>query len=127
MFKRFELHNHTNESDGSLSVNELINYMADSKVDIVAITDHNTISGHEKCKKILKNSNIPIEAIYGVELTTYYGHVLCLNLSEYVNWEDINYHNPEILFEKIRKLGGLVGIAHPFSKGAPLQKDVSGR
>ncbi|MGX4598093.1 CehA/McbA family metallohydrolase [Faecalimicrobium sp. JNUCC 81] len=122
MFKRFELHNHTNESDGSLSVNELINHMIDYNVDVVAITDHNTTSAHEKCKQILKNSNLSIEAIYGVELTTYYGHILCLNLSEYVNWEDINYHKPEILFEKIRKIGGLVGIAHPFSKGAPFSK-----
>lgn len=122
MFKRFELHNHTNESDGSLSVNELINHMIDNKVDVVAITDHNTISGYEKCEQILKNSNFPIEVIYGVEITTYYGHILCLNLKEYVNWEDINYNKPEIFFERIRNHGGLVGIAHPFSKGAPFAK-----
>lgn len=122
MFKRYELHNHTSESDGNLSVSELINYMVEEKVDGVAITDHNTISGHDKALKVIGKNNINIDLIYGVELTSYYGHILCLNLQEYINWENINKNKPEIIFEQIRDKGGLVGIAHPFSKGYPYAK-----
>lgn len=122
MFKRLELHNHTRESDSSLTVKELIDHMIDNTVNAVAITDHNTISGHKKAEKILSDNKLEIEIIYGVELTTYYGHILCLNLKEYINWENINYNKPELLFNKIREMGGLVGIAHPFSKGHPYSR-----
>ena len=47
-FLRLELHNHTTESDASITCAELLDYMAENKVDGFALTDHNTISGHRK-------------------------------------------------------------------------------
>lgn len=122
MLKRVELHNHTTESDGSLNVRELIDFMIENKVGDMAITDHNTISGHNKAKKIIEDNKLQMDIIYGVEFTTYYGHILCLNMKEYIGWEDINYNNPERLFEKIKKSGALIGIAHPYSDGFPFAK-----
>lgn len=122
MLKRVELHNHTSESDGNMSVGELVKYMTESNVDAVAITDHNTISGHKKGNAFVSENDLPIEIIKGVELTTYYGHILCLNLDEYIDWDDINCNKPERLFERVKSKGGLVGIAHPFSDGAPFCK-----
>ena len=46
MFKRYELHNHTDESDAPISCGELIRRMVAERVDCFAITDHNTVSGH---------------------------------------------------------------------------------
>lgn len=122
MYKRLELHNHTTESDGSLTVAELIEYMQQDKADAFAITDHNTISAHPKAEKILSESALRHSYIYGMEYTTYYGHILCLNLKEYVSWENINLHKPELLFEAVQKTGALVGIAHPFSFGHPFAR-----
>jgi len=133
MYKRLELHNHTTESDSSITPNELINYMIDDQVDAFAITDHNTISGHEKIRKLLASQKgntqattssafKKISCIYGMEYTTYYGHILCLNLTEYVPWENINFHKPELLFLAAREKGALVGIAHPFSYGHPFAR-----
>ena len=115
MYKRLELHNHTNESDASCTCRELTELMADDQVDAFALTDHNTISGHKKIQAILEETHLPISFIQGMEYTTYYGHILCLNLKEYVPWENINKHKPEQLFLAAHAKGALVGIAHPFS------------
>ena len=121
-FKRLELHNHTVESDGSLTCEELTEYLAADHVDAFAITDHNTTSGQAKIEKLLKEKHYPIELICGMEYTTYFGHILCLNLTKYVPWNSIDQHHPELLFEAARKKGALVGIAHPFSYGDPFAR-----
>lgn len=122
MFKRLELHNHTTESDGGLTCRELAAYMEADGVDAFALTDHNTISGHEKMRGLLNENCCTLSCIYGMEYTTYYGHILCLNLNEYVPWETIDRRRPEQLFIAVREKGALAGIAHPFSFGAPFAK-----
>ena len=54
MYKRLELHNHTNESDAVFTCKELTDFMVADQVDAFALTDHNTISGHCKIKNYLK-------------------------------------------------------------------------
>lgn len=122
MYKRLELHNHTTESDSSITCQELIELMVKDKADAFAITDHNTISGHGKIRTLLEDMGHPIDCIYGMEYTTYYGHILCLNLQEYVPWENINLHKPELLFRAAREKGALTGVAHPFSYGHPFAR-----
>ena len=122
MYKRLELHNHTTESDSSLSCKELLEIMEADRADAFAITDHNTISGHSIIKKLLDNGDYKIKCIYGMEYTTYYGHILCLNLHVCVPWDSIDFFKPELLFNAARAKGALVGIAHPFSFGAPFAK-----
>lgn len=121
-FKRLELHNHTVESDGSLTCQELTEYLAADHVDAFAITDHNTTSGQQKIEQLLEEKHYPISLIRGMEYTTYFGHILCLNLSKYVPWNSIDQHRPERLFEAAREKGALVGIAHPFSYGDPFAR-----
>lgn len=121
-FKRLELHNHTVESDGSLTCQELTEYLAADHVDAFAITDHNTTSGQKKIKQLLEEKHYPISLIRGMEYTTYFGHILCLNLAKYVPWNSIDQHRPELLFEAAREKGALVGIAHPFSYGDPFAR-----
>lgn len=121
-FKRLELHNHTVESDGSLTCEELTEYLAADHVDAFAITDHNTTSGQKKIEQLLEEKHYPISLIRGMEYTTYFGHILCLNLAKYVPWNSIDQHRPELLFEAARKKGALVGIAHPFSYGDPFAR-----
>lgn len=122
MYKRLELHNHTTESDARITCRELLALMCEERVDAFALTDHNTISGHRKMKRLLEEETPAVSCIYGMEYTTYYGHILCLNLREYVPWDSINRHQPELLFRAVREKGALAGIAHPYSVGWPFAR-----
>ncbi len=122
MLMRYELHNHTTHSDAGISCLELIEHMEADRVDVVALTDHNTISGHREMKRLLDEGNWHVRAVYGMEYTTYYGHILCLNLLEYVPWDKIDRNCPEKLFAACRAAGALTGVAHPFSYGAPFAR-----
>ena len=122
MLKRFELHNHTCHSDAALTCLELVQHMEKDCVDVLALTDHNTISGHREMKEILQKKDFHVQAVYGMEVTTYYGHILCLNLHRYVPWETIDRHRPEKLFEACQRAGAFTGVAHPFSYGAPFAR-----
>ena len=122
MFKRYELHNHTTESDASITCRELLDHMEADGVDCFAITDHNTVSGHPILKKILAEEKRSIRCAYGMEYTTYYGHIVCPVLEEYVPWDSINRNRPELLFEACKKAGAVTGVAHPFSYGDPFAR-----
>jgi len=42
---RFDLHMHSNMSDGALAPAELMQRAADAGVELLALTDHDTIAG----------------------------------------------------------------------------------
>ena len=121
MFKRFELHNHTNESDAPISCAELVAMMAEEGVDCFAITDHNTVSGHYVLRNLMKHYPT-VQCAYGLEYTTYFGHIVCPVLETYVPWDSIDRHKPERLFKACKQVGGITGIAHPFAYGEPFAK-----
>ena len=122
MLKRYELHNHTTHSDAQITCLQLAEHMEKDCVDVFALTDHNTISGHREMRRLLENGTWHVKCIYGMEYTTYYGHILCLNLNRYVPWENIDRRCPENLFAACRQAGALTGVAHPFSYGAPFAR-----
>ena len=63
-----DLHQHSQFSDGTDSINELIKNNVKSKIQIMALTDHDTIDG---CKKILNTSSTyNISFIPGIEFST---------------------------------------------------------
>ena len=122
MFRRYELHNHTLESDASQSCPELIEAMEADSVDVFAITDHNTVSGHRIIRHLLEEAPHKVKAIYGMEYTTYFGHIICPVLTSYVPWDSIDRNKPELLFNACKKAGAIVGIAHPFALGDPFAR-----
>ncbi len=122
MFKRYELHNHTTESDAGITCRELIDHMLADGVNCFAVTDHNTVSGQPIIKKILAREHLPIACAYGMEYTTYYGHIVCPVLEQYVPWDSINRRKPELLFEAAKRAGAVTGVAHPFSYGDPFAR-----
>ncbi len=121
MFKRYELHNHTNESDAPISCGELASMMAEDHVDCFAITDHNTISGHFILRDLMKQ-HPSLQCAYGMEYTTYFGHIVCPVLETYVPWDSVDRNKPELLFRACKAAGGITGVAHPFSLGEPFAK-----
>ena len=122
MFKRYELHNHTDQSDALITCRQLIDHMIADGVDCFAITDHNTTSGQPIIRKILREENLPIQCAYGMEYTTYYGHIVCPVLEQYVPWDSINRFKPELLFRACKEKDAVTGVAHPFSYGDPFAR-----
>lgn len=89
-----DLHIHSNNSDGSDAVQELLNNLKESGVDIFALTDHDTIEG---CKEMEKLAPKDITFIKGVELTCLCGDIKCHILGYGV---DINNPDLSALIEK---------------------------
>lgn len=115
MWKRIELHNHTIESDGCMTVRELVSFLSSKGISAFSLTDHNTISGWEQLAEAAREIHGNPEFIYGYELTSYFGHMLCQNVFSYIPWDDIDEGNADLLFQRVHDMGGLAGPAHPFS------------
>ncbi|MDE5983943.1 MAG: CehA/McbA family metallohydrolase [Eubacterium sp.] len=109
-----ELHCHTVHSDGAFQVNELLEAAKADHLALIALTDHNTFSGHAE----LDDSLLP--AIKGIEWTTYFGHMLVLGAKEFVDWRDAVPNNIDEKIKAVKAAGGIVGIAHPFQMGSPI-------
>lgn len=63
---RADLHSHTNYSDGIYTVDQLLDRAIENNVDVIAITDHDTVDGSKEAFYTKKN----IKTIYGLELST---------------------------------------------------------
>jgi predicted metal-dependent phosphoesterase TrpH len=76
----FDLHSHTTLSDGALTPRELISRAVDKGVDVLAITDHDTLDAY---RELPLNAG-GIKLVPGIELSTQWQsvgiHVLGLNV-----------------------------------------------
>ena len=84
--KRIDLHSHTNCSDGGLSPQTLIDRAANFQIDVLAITDHDTVAGLDIAQKHIEDKNIPIKLIDGIEISTAWQgfeiHIVGLNIDK---------------------------------------------
>ncbi len=108
-----EMHSHSCHSDGVLTPNELFLVAKDKGLDFLVLSDHNTISGWPK-------DPTPLLVIKGLELTTFFGHMVVSGITEYIDWRRSKEDSLAQISEKVRAMGGLLSIAHPFSIGLPL-------
>jgi hypothetical protein len=114
----FELHCHTFHSDGKQTLTELASAAKDLGLSGVALTDHNTMTGLLDRDTVTANTGV--EVIPGLEWTTFFGHMLTLGITEYVDWRNLSPFHIHRGIEGVHKQGGLVGIAHPFRVGSPM-------
>lgn len=63
-----DLHSHTNESDGSLLPEELVQLAKRSDLDALAITDHDTFAGYEKALPFARGAGLDL--VRGIELNS---------------------------------------------------------
>lgn len=68
-----DLHIHTKESDGQLEVPELLEKVSGKGLKTIAITDHDTIDGYLKARKLIDEGQFNLGLISGVELTAIWG------------------------------------------------------
>ena len=65
---RADLHMHSVYSDGTLSIKKLLDYAKSKRLDIIAITDHDSTMGVDVA--IAYGKEINIKVIPGLELST---------------------------------------------------------
>src|SRR5437773_851022 len=82
---RADLHLHTCHSDGAPTVRALLEHVAArTHLNVIAITDHDTIVGALEARDIMRRASYPFEVIVGEEVTTRDGHLVGLFLHECV-------------------------------------------
>ncbi|MDP8034070.1 PHP domain-containing protein [Pasteurella atlantica] len=80
----YDLHSHSTASDGLLTPTELIQRAVEKGINILALTDHDTINGLEEAKQATQH--LPIKLISGVEISVIWQnkniHLSALNFDE---------------------------------------------
>jgi ABC-type cobalamin/Fe3+-siderophores transport system ATPase subunit len=70
-WRKWDLHIHSNVSDGAASPAEIIEKAVEKGLSVIALTDHHTVKNIEETKRIGKEKGI--EVITGIEFRTEYG------------------------------------------------------
>jgi len=70
VYSKVDLHSHTDASDGSLSVHDLIKRAIERQIDLFAVTDHDTTASHEMLKLNKAELDDSINIIPSVEIST---------------------------------------------------------
>nr|WP_297769666.1 PHP domain-containing protein [uncultured Butyrivibrio sp.] len=86
--KAIDLHTHSTCSDGTFSVEELMDYAHEKGLAAIALTDHDTVKGLERADNYVKEKYPDMEFVPGIEFSTVNEgkdvHVVGL----YVNYKD---------------------------------------
>lgn len=109
---RCELHSHSwHSSDCHVSPTQIARICERQEIDVIALTDHNSISGADELQKIAPS----LRVIRGEEVSTKQGEIIGLFLQDLVEpWQDIGES-----IRQIKAQGGLVLIPHPFDRIRP--------
>ncbi|MCQ4080223.1 PHP domain-containing protein [Streptomyces sp. RB6PN25] len=66
---RIDLHTHSTASDGTDTPAELVRNAARAGLDVVALTDHDTVAGHAEAAAALRQLGAPLTLVPGAELS----------------------------------------------------------
>jgi len=108
-----DLHIHSNYSDGTASVEEILAHVAASDLRLIAITDHDTIAGSRKAKQLARSFGV--EVIVGEEVSTAEGHLLAL----FIEHELAPGRPAAETIAAAHAQGGLCIAPHPFDRSVP--------
>ncbi|GAC1429384.1 MAG: hypothetical protein NVSMB65_02720 [Chloroflexota bacterium] len=113
---RADPHVHTRASDGLGTPEQLVETVARLDLDVVAVTDHDTVSGAEQVRNIVARGRYHFEVIVGIEVTTERGmHLLGLFVERPIRM----FQSVERSIEAIVEQGGICLAPHPLSPLTP--------
>ncbi len=70
MITKYDLHSHTHYSDGRLTVSELLDRAVERNVDVLAITDHDSVQAISEANRLIDEKQLPLSLVSGVEIST---------------------------------------------------------
>lgn len=83
-----DLHIHSNYSDGTQDIEEIIDISASIPLKVISITDHDTIDGINPARNHIIKKQYPLDLITGTELSSKYGNLDVHILGYCFNEED---------------------------------------
>lgn len=82
---RIDLHSHTLCSDGKLTPEELVERAVNRQIDVLAITDHDTVAALASAKRYITEQQYALKIIDGIEISTAWQgfeiHIVGLNIN----------------------------------------------
>lgn len=106
---KMDSHIHSEYSpDSSSKIDDILGTAKKRNIDVIAISDHNTVDGTSEVLK--KTRNTDILTIPSIEISSTHGHILGFGCEENIP-RDLS---PQDTIDRIHDLGGLAIIPHPF-------------
>ena len=102
-----DLHLHTNYSDGTDTVKELLINAESKKLDIISITDHDTIDAYKELENNEIRKLYSGKIIVGIELKTYYNGIPMEILGYGIDYKKIKINKIDIYNIQIDSLNEL--------------------
>ena len=66
---RVDLHSHSTASDGQLTPSELVRRAVAFEVDLLALTDHDTIAGLAEAQQTIVDEDLALRLLPGIEIS----------------------------------------------------------
>lgn len=107
---RADLHMHTAASDGWPTAEELIEHASRLPLDVIAVTDHDTIDGALRASEYAATRHRRLEVIVGEEVSSRDGHIVALFLERRI----APGMSAAATVHAIHEQGGIAIAAHPF-------------
>jgi len=96
--------------DAVQTVEEIIGKCLKNNIEILSITEHDSLAPYNKAKKIIAEKKLPIILVPGCEISTKDGHILAYGILEEIS----PGLSAEETVERIHQQGGIALAAHPF-------------
>lgn len=107
-----DLHVHTRVSDGLATIEQVLDYVErETDLDVVAITDHEDLTGGLRARELAAKRQLRCEVIPGIEVTTLQGHLIGL----YLERAPRSFRRVESALEMIHHDDGVAIVPHPMS------------
>lgn len=114
---KIDLHNHTNHSDGVYTPLQLLQRAEERKVDVFALTDHDSVFGCDEITRLGKTHR-PL-VLKGMELSTDYKnesvHIVCLFKKNIIPTEIIQFSKDNLVKRKERAIQMMQKIQENYS------------
>jgi len=115
-----DLHVHTNCSfDSFIEPKSVIKHALKTGLNVIAITDHNSIDNALRIKEVASKLNSKLKVIIGEEVSTDKGEIIGLFLTKLVKSGSL-----QTVIEAIKSQGGVVYLPHPFKRSKIIETSL---
>ncbi len=87
--RRFDCHTHSRHSDGTLAPRDVVKRAEASKLDLLILTDHDTLAGGAEAKAAAEAAGIPFSI--GIEINSNYPEGQVHFLGYGIRWQDSSF------------------------------------